>query len=201
MQALAARAPSGGPTMKNRGLRDIFVACIDGLSGFAEAIHAAYPQTKVQLCIVHLVRAALRYVSQQDSKAVIADLKKIYAAATVLEAEQALENFAQAWDGKYPTIAKMWRAKWTDIIAIFDFPPPIRKAIYTTNAIESVNSVIRKFTRNRKIYPNEDSAVKLVFMAIREAAKKWTMPIHHWKEALNHFAIMFENRLLHLTSK
>ena len=187
--------------MKNRGLRDIFVACIDGLSGFAEAIHAAYPQTKVQLCIVHLVRAALRYVSQQDSKAVIADLKKIYAAATVLEAEQALENFAQAWDGKYPTIAKMWRAKWTDIITIFDFPPAIRKAIYTTNAIESVNSVIRKFTRNRKIYPNEESAVKLVFMAIREAAKKWTMPIHHWKEALNHFAIMFENRMPPLTSK
>jgi putative transposase len=181
--------------MKNRGLRDIFVACIDGLSGFAEAIHAAYPQTKVQLCIVHLVRAALRYVSQQDSKAVIADLKTIYAAATALEAEQALDSFAQVWDGKYPTIAKMWRAKWTDIIAIFDFPPPIRKAIYTTNAIESVNSVIRKFTRNRKIYPNEDSAVKLVFMAIREAAKKWTMPIHHWKEALNHFAIMFEDRM------
>jgi putative transposase len=187
--------------MKNRGLRDIFVACIDGLSGFAEAIHAAFPQARVQLCIVHLVRAALRYVSQQDSKEVVADLKRIYAAATVLEAEQELENFAQAWDGKYPTIAKVWRAKWTDIIAIFDFPPPIRRAIYTTNAIESVNSVIRKFTRNRKIYPNEESAVKLVFMAIREAAKKWTMPIHHWKEALNHFAIMFENRMPQLTSK
>src|SRR5208283_188855 len=111
--------------------------CIDGLSGFAEAIHAAYPQSKVQLCIVHMVRAALRYVSQQDSKAVIADLKKIYAAGTVLEAEQALQDFAQAWEGKYPTIAKMWRAKWADITAIFDFPGPIRKAIYTTNAIES----------------------------------------------------------------
>jgi transposase-like protein len=187
--------------MKNRGLRDIFVACIDGLSGFAEAIHAAFPQAKVQLCIVHLVRAALRYVSYEDSKAVIADLKRIYAAATVLEAEQALENFAQAWDEKYPTIAKVWHQKWPDIITIFDFPPAIRKAIYTTNAIESVNSVIRKFTRNRKIYPNEDSAVKLVFMAIREASKKWTMPIHHWKQALNHFAIMFENRMPALTSK
>jgi putative transposase len=187
--------------MKNRGLRDVFVACIDGLSGFAEAIHAAFPQTKVQLCIVHLVRAALRYVSYADSKEVIADLKKIYAAATVLEAERELENFAQAWEGKYPTIAKMWRAKWADIITIFDFPPSIRKAIYTTNAIESVNSVIRKFTRNRKIYPNEESAVKLVFMAIREASKKWTMPIHHWKEALNHFAIMFENRMPPLISK
>jgi putative transposase len=181
--------------LKNRGLQDIFVACIDGLSGFAEAIHVAYPQTKVQLCIVHLVRAALRYVSTQDSKAVSADLKKIYGAATVLEAEQALENFAQAWDEKYPTIAKMWRAKWTDIITLFDFPRPIRKAIYTTNAIESVNSVIRKFTRNRKIYPNEESALKIVYMAIREASRKWTMPIRQWKEALNHFAILFEDRM------
>jgi len=187
--------------LKNRGLRDVFVACIDGLSGFAEAIHAAYPQTSVQLCIVHLVRAALRYVSSQDSKAVIADLKKIYQAATVIEAEQALDAFAQAWDAKYPTIAKVWRAKWTDIITLFDFPAPIRKAIYTTNAIESVNSVIRKFTRNRKIYPNEESALKLVFMAIREAAKKWTMPIHHWKQALNHFAILYEGRMPELKSK
>lgn len=186
--------------LKNRGLRDIFVACIDGLSGFAEAIHAAYPQTSVQLCIVHLVRAALRYVSTEDSPLVARDLKKIYQAATVLEAEAALEEFAQAWDAKYPTIAKQWRAKWADIVTLFDFPPPIRKAIYTTNAIESVNSVIRKFTRNRKIYPNEESALKLVFMAIREAAKKWTMPIHHWKQALNHFAVLYEDRMPELTN-
>jgi putative transposase len=187
--------------LRNRGLRDIFVACIDGLSGFAEAIHAAYPQTSVQLCIVHLVRAALRYVSTQDSKAVIADLKKIYQAATVVAAEQALEDFAQAWDVKYPTIAKVWRAKWTDIITLFDFPAPIRKAIYTTNAIESVNSVIRKFTRNRKIYPNEESALKIVYMAIHEAARRWTMPIHHWKQALNHFAILYEGRMPELIGK
>jgi putative transposase len=187
--------------LRNRGLRDIFVACIDGLSGFAEAIHAAYPETSVQLCIVHLVRAALRYVSTQDSKAVIADLKKIYQAATVVAAEQALEDFAQAWDAKYPTIAKVWRAKWTDIITLFDFPPPIRKAIYTTNAIESVNSVIRKFTRNRKIYPNEESALKIVYMAIHEAARRWTMPIHHWKQALNHFAILYEGRMPELIGK
>lgn len=181
--------------LKNRGLSDIFVACIDGLSGFAEAIHAAYPKTKVQLCIVHLVRAALRYVSTEDSKEVARDLKKIYQAATVEEAEAALDAFAQAWDAKYPTIAKQWRAKWTDIITLFDFPPPIRKAIYTTNAIESVNSVIRKFTKNRKIYPNEQSALKLIYMAIHEASRKWTMPIHHWKQALNHFAILYEDRL------
>jgi len=187
--------------LKNRGLDDIFVACIDGLSGFAEAIHTAYPQTSVQLCIVHLVRAALRYVSDQDSKAVARDLKKIYASATALEAEQALEEFAQVWDAKYPTISKMWRLKWADIATLFDYPPAIRKAIYTTNAIESINSVIRKFTRNRKIYPNEDSALKLIYMAIREASGRWTMPVRHWKEALNHFAIMFEDRLPELTSK
>ena len=187
--------------LKNRGLHDIFVACIDGLSVFAEAIHAAYPRTAVQLCIVHLVRAALRYVSATDSKPVIADLKKIYQAATVIDAEAALESFAQAWAEKYPTIAKMWRAKWTDIITLFDYPPPIRKAIYTTNAIESVNSVIRKFTRNRKIYPNEESALKIVYMAIHEASRKWTMPIHHWKQALNHFAILFEDRLPKPNSK
>jgi putative transposase len=181
--------------LQNRGLRDIFVACIDGLAGFAEAIHTAYPKTSVQLCLVHLVRAALRYVSTQDSQAVARDLKKIYQAATVIEAEQALAAFAQAWDAKYPTIAKMWRAKWADIITLFDYPPAIRKAIYTTNAIESVNSVIRKFTRNRKIYPSEESALKNVYMAIREASAKWTMPIHHWKQALNHFAILFEDRM------
>jgi putative transposase len=185
--------------LKNRGLSDIFVACIDGLSGFAEAIHAAYPRTKVQLCIVHLVRAALRYVSTEDTGPVARDLKKIYQAATVEEAETALEDFAQAWDSKYPTIAKQWRAKWTDLVTLFDFPPPIRRAIYTTNAIESVNSVIRKFTRNRKIYPNEESALKLIYMTIHEASKKWTMPIHHWKQALNHFAILYEDRLPELS--
>lgn len=181
--------------LQNRGLRDIFVACIDGLSGFPEAIRTAYPQATVQLCIVHLVRAALRYVSSEDSKPVVADLKKIYQAATVVEAEKALESFAQAWDGKYPTISKQWRAKWPDIITLFDYPPAIRRVIYTTNAIESVNSVIRKFTRNRKIYPNENSALKIVYLAIREASRKWTMPTKHWKQALNHFVILIDGRL------
>jgi len=180
--------------LKNRGLKDVYIACVDGLSGFPEAIRVAYPEARVQLCLVHLVRAALKYVTDKDNRAVIADLKKIYQASTVIEAESALESFAQAWDAKYPTIAKQWRLKWKDIIAMFDFPPAIRKAIYTTNAIESVNSVIRKFTRNRKIYPNAESALKLVYMAIREASKKWTMPIHNWKPALNHFALMFEGR-------
>ncbi len=186
--------------MKNRGLKDIFVACIDGLAGFPEAIRTVYPDTKVQLCVVHLVRAALRYVTDEDSRAVANDLKKIYNAATLPEAEEALENFAQAWDAKYPTISKSWRAKWDDIITLFDFPWPIRKAISTTNVIESVNNVIRKFTRNRKIYPTKESAFKSIYMAINEASKKWTMPIPKWKPALNHFAIMFEERMPEILS-
>jgi transposase-like protein len=181
--------------LKNRGLKDIFIACMDGLSGFPEALRTAYPDAKVQLCVVHLVRAALKYVTDKDSDQVIDDLKKIYQASTVVEAEAALESFAQAWGQKYPTIVKQWRLKWPDVVAMFEFPPAIRKAIYTTNAIESVNSVIRKFTRNRKQYPNEESALKLIYMAIHEASKKWTLPIPKWREALNHFAIIFEDRL------
>ena len=181
--------------LKNRGVNDLFLVCVDGLSGFPEAIQAVYPRAKVQLCIVHLVRAALRYVSHADSQDVLADLKKIYQAASVLEAEQELENFSSKWDEKYPTISKQWRLKWPHIISMFELPAPIRKAVYTTNAIESVNSVIRKFTRNRKQYPNRDSALKLIYMAINEASKKWTQPIRNWKEALNHFAIMFEGRM------
>jgi putative transposase len=126
---------------------------------------------------------------------VIADLKAIYQAATLLEAEQMLARFTEVWEAKYPTIVKQWRLKWNDILTLFDFPPPIRKVIYTTNAIESVNSVIRKFTRNRKQYPNAESAIKLVYLAIHEAAKRWTLPIKNWKAALNHFAILFEDRL------
>jgi transposase-like protein len=181
--------------LKERGVADIFVVCVDGLSGFPEAIRAAFPRTKVQLCIVHLVRAALKYTTTADSKEVAADLKAIYQSATVLEAEEMLNAFEAKWGAKYPTIVKQWRLKWSDIIAMFEFPAAIRKVIYTTNAIESVNSVIRKFTRNRKQYPNADSAFKMVYMAIREASRKWTMPIKNWKAALNHFAILFEGRL------
>jgi transposase-like protein len=181
--------------LKERGVNDIFIVCVDGLSGFPEAIRVAFPQAKVQLCLVHLVRAALKYTTTADSKEVAADLKTIYQSATVVEAEESFEKFAAKWESKYPTIVKQWRAKWSEIIPIFEFPQAIRKAIYTTNAIESVNSVIRKFTRNRKQYPNADSAVKLVYLAIHEASKKWTMPIKGWKAALNHFAIVFEGRL------
>jgi len=181
--------------LKNRGLADVFVACVDGLTGFPEAIRAAYPEAKVQLCVVHLVRAALKYVTDEDSRSVASDLKAVYQAASAAAAEAALDKFAAKWDRKYPTISKQWRLRWADIVAMFEFPPPIRKAIYTTNAIESVNGVIRKFTRNRKQYPNADSAVKLIWLAIGEASKKWTMPIVGWKQALNHFAILFEGRM------
>lgn len=181
--------------LKSRGLEDVFLVCVDGLSGFPEAIAAAYPQARVQLCIVHLVHAALKYVTRRDSRAVIADLKTIYQAASVIEAEQGLQAFAQKWDEKYPVIARQWQLKWKHVCAMFEFPPEIRKAIYTTNTIESINSVIRKFTRNRKQYPNRESALKLIYMAIREASKNWSMPIPNWKAALNHFAIMFEGRM------
>jgi transposase-like protein len=181
--------------LKNRGLADVFVACVDGLTGFPEAIRAAYPQAKVQLCAVHLVRAALRYVSDKHSKEVARDLKAVYQAPTAAEAEAALDRFAEKWDSQYPTISKQWRQRWAEVVAMFEFPPEIRKAVYTTNAIESVNSTIRKFTRNRKQYPNADSAVKLLWLAISEASKKWTMPIKGWKQALNHFAILFEGRM------
>jgi len=181
--------------LKERGGEDMFVVCVDGRSGFPEAIRAAFPQTKVQLCIVHLVRAALKYTTETDSREVAADLKTIYQSATVLEAEEALRTFGAKWDGKYPTIGHQWRAKWSDIITLFEFPRAIRKAIYTTNAIESVNGVVRKFTRNRKQCPNGESALKLVYLAIHEASKKWTMPIAGWKAALNHFAIVFEGHL------
>jgi transposase-like protein len=181
--------------LKNRGVTDLFLVCVDGLTGFPDAIRTAFPQTKVQLCIVHLVRAALKYVTDKDSGEVVKGLKAVNQSSTVLEAEQALDTLASVWGEKYPTIVKQWRAKWTDLTAMFDFPAPIRKAIYTTNAIESVNSVIRKFTRNRKQYPNAESAVKLVYLAIHEASKWWTTPVVSWKAALNHFAIVFEGRM------
>jgi transposase-like protein len=181
--------------LQNRGVRDFFIVSVDGLSGFPEAIGAVYPQARVQLCLVHLVRAALRYVSTADSPEVAADLKKIYQADSAVEAEHELESFAAKWDAKYPTISRQWRLKWPHIATMFEMPRPIRKVMYTTNLIESVNSVIRKFTRNRKQYPNRDSALKMIYLAVSEASKRWTKALHNWKEALNHFAIMFEDRM------
>lgn len=181
--------------LKTRGVKDILIACVDGLKGFPEAIAAEYPQTKIQLCIVHMIRNSLRFVPWKDYKFITRDLKTIYQAATEAEALTALDEFAAAWDGKYPQIAKSWRENWPNLIAIYDYPPAIRKAIYTTNAIESLNSVLRKATRKRKVFPSEQSAMKVAYLAIREASKKWTMPIQNWKLALNRFSIEFGERV------
>lgn len=177
--------------LQNRGVNDIFIFCVDGLTGFPEAISSTFPKAKIQLCIVHMVRNALRYVPAKDMKAVARDLKSIYNAPTREAAEQALDDFSEKWSGKYPNIEKSWRSKWPNLITIFDYPDEIRKVIYTTNAIESLNSVIRKAIKNRKIFPNDDSALKLIYLAVNRASQKWTMPIRNWKPALNRFAIEY----------
>ena len=181
--------------LKNRGLQDILIACVDGLKGFPEAIAAEYPQTKIQLCIVHMVRNSLKYVSWKDYKAITADLKQIYKASTEDAALLELERFGEKWDEQYPQISKSWHNHWPNLITLFEYPPDIRRVIYTTNAIESLNSVIRKATKQRKVFPTDDSAMKVVYLAIQSAAKKWTMPIRNWKPALNRFMIDFGDRL------
>jgi putative transposase len=181
--------------LKNRGVRDIFIACVDGLKGFPEAIESVFPETDVQLCIVHLVRHSLNYVGWKERKQVAAALKTIYSAATEAEAEQRLGEFAQKWDAKFPTIAKSWRSNWGRVIPFFAHPPEIRKVIYTTNAIESLNMSLRKVTKARGSFPNDEAVFKLLYLALRNIAKKWTIPIHGWNAALNRFAIIYENRL------
>lgn len=181
--------------LKNRGLEDIFIACVDGLTGFPDAINAVYPKTQVQLCIVHLIRNSLKYVSYKHRKAVAQDLKHIYNAATADAAFDELTSFAEKWDLKYGSISQMWQNHWENIIPFFQYPPEIRKVIYTTNAIESLNSVIRKAIKLRKIFPSDQSALKVVYLAIEKASKRWTMPIRDWAAALNRFALEFGDRL------
>lgn len=181
--------------LQQRGLKDIFIAAVDGLSGFPEAINTVYPKTKIQLCIVHMVRNSLKFVSWKERKAVAADLKNIYTSLTAEEAERELEAFAERWDARFPSISQGWRRHWPNLITLFEYPDDIRKVIYTTNAIESLNSVIRKAVKNRKVFPNDESAVKVVYLAIQAASKKWTMPIHNWKNALNRFMIEFPDRM------
>jgi putative transposase len=180
--------------LQNRGLKDIFIACCDGLTGFPEAIEALFPQTAVQLCIVHMVRNALSYVSYKDRKAVAADLRLVYTASTETEAEGHLVAFAEKWDKQYPTISKSWLTHWKRIIPFFAFPAEIRKAIYTTNAIESMNMTLRKVLKNHRAFPTDESALKVIYLAIQNISKKWTMPIRDWRPALNQFAIAFEDR-------
>ena len=182
--------------LQNRGLRDILIACVDGLKGFPEAINAAYPQTQVQLCIVHMVRNSMKYVPWKDYKAVAGDLKSIYQSVTEDEALLALDRFCETWDEKYPQISRSWRNHWDNLNTLFLYPEDIRKVIYTTNAIESLNSVIRKAIKKRKLFPTDEAAKKVIYLAIREASKRWTMPIRNWKPALNRFMIEIEDRLV-----
>ncbi|MGR3279681.1 IS256 family transposase [Acaryochloris marina NIES-2412] len=180
--------------LKNRGTQDILIACCDGLKGFPQAIESVYPQTQVQVCIVHLVRNSLRHVPWKESRAVAADLKPIYQAATLEESEAALDAFAHKWDQTYPGISQIWIRHWDNIAPLFQYPMAIRKVIYTTNAIESLNRSLRKVIKTKAVFPNEESVYKLMFLAMRNISKRWTRPIMNWKAALSHFAILFPTR-------
>jgi len=181
--------------LKNRGVQDIFIACCDGLKGFPEAIEAVYPKTQVQLCIVHQIRHSLRYVNWKQRKVIAADLKRIYGAATLAEAELALAEFAEKWDDQHPTISLSWRNNWARLSVFFDYPPEIRKVIYTTNAIESLNASLRKITKTRRSFPTDDSVMKILYLALHQISKKWTMPIRDWKAAMSQFMIMYSDRV------
>ena len=181
--------------LRNRGVQDILIACVDGLKGFPEAIEAVFPKTTVQLCIVHMVRHSLNYVSWKKRPEVAADLKRIYTAATADEAEQRLGEFEAKWDDDYLPIGQSWRRNWQRIIPFFDYPPEIRKVIYTTNAIESVNMSLRKLTKNRGSFPSDEALTKLFYLALRNISRKWTMPIRDWKAALTRFSMQFEDRM------
>ncbi len=181
--------------LNNRGVQDILIAAVDGLTGFPDAIGSVFPKTEVQLCIVHMVRNSMRYVPWKFKRAVLKDLKKVYKAATVEAAEQALDAFENAWGQQYPMAAKSWRSRWENVIPFFGYPEPIRKVIYTTNAVESLNAQLRKVTKKRGAFPTDDSVRKVLYLAIVRASKRWTMPIQDWPGALNYFSIVFEGRV------
>src|SRR5919197_2392680 len=181
--------------LKNRGLEDCFIAYVDGLKGLPEAIEAVFPKTQVQLCIVHKVRNSLKYVPWKERKAVAADLRAIYAAATLPEAEQALERVAERWATKDPTMSPRWLADWARLTVFCDYPPAIRRVVYTTNAIESLNYSLRKVLKGRSAFPNDESIIKVLYMGLQHVAKKWTQPIPEWKAALNQFVILFGDRV------
>src|ERR671939_274149 len=181
--------------LRNRGVEDCFIACVDALKGLPEAIEAVFPKTQVQLCIVHKVRNSLKSVPWKERKAVAADLRAIYGAATLADAEQALERFAERWDAQYPAVSPRWLADWDRLTVLFDYPPAIRRVIYTTNAIESVNYSLRKRLKTRGVFPNDEAIVKLLYMGLQHVAKKWTQPIPEWKAALNQFVILFGERV------
>lgn len=180
--------------LKNRGMKDIFILCADGLKGLPEAVETSFPETIFQTCLVHMVRHSLNYVPYTDKKIVAADLKKIYSAATVESAEEYLDDFELTWGEKYSAIVKSWRDNWSRIIPFFDYPREIRKVIYTTNIIESLNRTLRKSVKNRGHFPTENAVMKVLYLAIKGVSKKWNQPIRDWKSALNQFAIRFSDR-------
>ena len=181
--------------LRNRGAQDIFIACVDGLKGFPEAIEAVFPQTVVQLCIVHMVRHSLNYAPWKQRAQVAADLRRIYQSATVQEAQQCLQEFEAKWADTYPSIIQSWRKNWARLTPFFDYPAEIRKVIYTTNAIESVNMSLRKITKSRGSFPSDEALLKLFYLALHNISRKWTMPIRDWKAALNRFTIEFGDGL------
>jgi len=181
--------------LKGRGVEDCFIACVDGLKGLPEAIESVFPYTQVQLCLVHKVRSSLRYVPWKERKTVAKELRAVYGAATLAEAEQALERFAERWDKKYPAISPAWRADWQCLTVFFDYPPEIRRMIYTTNAIESLNYSLRRVLKTRGAFPNDEAVAKVLYLALRNVAKKWTRPIQNWRQALNQFVILFPERM------
>ena len=178
--------------LHNRGLRQVCIFCVDGLTGFPDAINSVYPKSMVQQCIVHAVRRSLDYVSYKDKKLFAIDLKKVYGSKTIEEAELALDDLEMRWGDKYPASVKLWRERWQYLANFFQFPDFIRKAIYTTNAIESVNASIRKIIKNKKSFPSDNSVFKMLYLALRDCSRKWTMPIRDWEMALNQFIIKFD---------
>lgn len=181
--------------LRNRGMKDTFIVCVDGLKGLPEAIEATFPQAEVQLCIVHMVRNSLRFVSWKERKNVAADLKTIYRAATEDEARMNLSGFADKWDAKFPTISRSWEANWQRLIPFFAYPEEIRTIMYTTNAIESLNNTLKKTIKNRASFPNDEAAVKLLYLSLKNVMKKWSMPVRNWSKALNQFAILYQERM------
>lgn len=181
--------------LKNRGVEDIFIACVDGLKGLPDAIQTAFPKTEVQLCIIHQIRNSLRYVSWKDYKGLMSDLKLVYRATTQEKAEKELDCFEEKWGGKYPLAIKSWRSNWANLSTYFRYPPEIRKVIYTTNAVEQLHRQFRKVTKNRSVFPNDEALMKLLYLSVRNITKKWTMSVQNWPFAISQFAIMFENRM------
>lgn len=181
--------------LKSRGVSDIFIACHDNLTGLNEAICSVFPGTRNQLCIVHQVRNSCKFVPYKDRKAVCADLKKIYAAVNFDEAEFAKEEFREKWNNKYPNILKSWDRNWTELTTFFEYPPEIRKMIYTTNAVEGYHRMVRKFTKSKTIFPTDDSIRKALYLCVSNLSKKWTMPVRDWGLAYAQFTLLFEDRL------